>query len=90
MPLHNNGVSCFVSATVEVSKRVSRAYAIMLPMATIAPAMDLSATGRPEMAQPIATIVHVLRWPITVLDTGPVWATMKNWDILISDARPPD
>jgi hypothetical protein len=33
---------------------------------------------------------HVLTWPTTVLDTGPVWAMMKNCDILMMHAKNPD
>jgi hypothetical protein len=54
------------------------------------PSTDLSAAVRPEMAHPRATIVHVFTWPTTVLDTGPVWAIMKNWDMLIKQAQKPD
>lgn len=54
------------------------------------PSTDLSATARPEESQPRATMVHVFTWPTTVLDTGPVWAMIKNWDILIMQAQKPD
>jgi hypothetical protein len=67
-----------------------RAYAIIPPIATKTPMIDLSPTARPEVIQPIATMEHVLTWPTTVLDTGPVWAMMKNWDILIMQAKNPD
>ena len=60
------------------------------PTAMKTPRTDLSPTERPEVAQPSAMMVQVLRWPTTVLDTGPVWAMMKNWEMLISDAKPPD
>lgn len=60
------------------------------PMAIITPSTDLSPMARPDVAQPRATIEHVLTCPTTVLDTGPVWAIMKNWEMLISEAKPPD
>jgi hypothetical protein len=33
---------------------------------------------------------HVFTWPTTVLDTGPVWAMIKNCDMLIMQANMPD
>lgn len=60
------------------------------PIATITPSTDLSPMARPEVAQPRATMEHVLTWPTTVLETGPVWAIMKNWEMLMSEAKPPD
>ena len=35
-------------------------------------------------------MVQVLTWPTTVLETGPVWAMMKNWEMLMSEAKAPD
>jgi hypothetical protein len=52
--------------------------------------MDLSPMARPETIQPSDTMVHVLTWPTTVLETGPVWATMKNCEMLIREANAPD
>lgn len=46
--------------------------------------------ARPDVAQPSATMEHVLTWPTTVLDTGPVCAMMKNWEMLMREAKPPD
>lgn len=63
---------------------------MMPPMAVNTPRIDLSAMARPEVIQPSATMVHVLTWPTTVLETGPVWAMMKNWEMLMSAAKPPD
>ena len=60
------------------------------PTAINTPMTDLSPTDLPDVAQPSATIVQVFRCPTTVLDTGPVWATMKNCEILIKDANRPD
>lgn len=60
------------------------------PMATNTPRMDLSPIARPEVIQPSATMVHVLTWPTTVLETGPVCAMMKNCEMLMSAAKPPD
>ena len=54
------------------------------------PITDLSPTARPEVIQPRATIVQVFTWPTTVLETGPVCAMMKNWDMLIMQAKKPD
>jgi hypothetical protein len=51
---------------------------------------DLSLTARPEVIHPRATMEHVFTWPTTVLDTGPVCAMMKNWDMLITQAKKPD
>lgn len=51
---------------------------------------DLSPIARPDVSHPSATIVHVLTWPTTVLETGPVCAMMKNCEMLISAAKPPD
>ena len=66
------------------------AYEMMPPMATMTPIMPLSPTDRPPVIQPIVTIEQVLRCPTTVLETGPVEAMMKNCDMLISAANPPD
>tara|TARA_R110002060_G_scaffold10433_3_gene15507 strand:- start:990 stop:1181 length:192 start_codon:yes stop_codon:yes gene_type:complete len=63
---------------------------MMPPMAMKTPTMDLSPTARPEVIQPSATMEQVLTCPTTVLDTGPVWAMMKNWEILITQANKPD
>jgi hypothetical protein len=60
------------------------------PTAISTPKMLLSATARPLAIQPRATMEQVLRWPTTVLETGPVCATMKNWDRLIREAKHPD
>ena len=54
------------------------------------PISDLSPTARPEVIQPRATIEQVFTWPTTVLDTGPVWAMIKNWDMLIMQAQRAD
>jgi len=63
----------------------------MIPeRAMTTPSTDLSSAVRPEVTQPRATIVHVFTWPTTVLLTGPVWAMMKNWDMLIMQAQRPD
>lgn len=35
-------------------------------------------------------MVQVLTWPTTVLETGPVCAMMKNWEMLMSAAKQPD
>ena len=59
-------------------------------MATNTPRTDLSPTARPDVSQPRATIEQVLTWPTTVLDTGPVCAMMKNWDMLIMQAKKAD
>lgn len=59
-------------------------------MATTTPKMDLSPMGRPETNQPRATMVQVFRWPTTVLDTAPVCAMMKNWEMLMREAKKPD
>lgn len=64
---------------------------IVIPaMATTTPKMDLSAMGRPETNQPRATMVQVFRWPTTVLETAPVCAMMKNWEMLMREAKKPD
>lgn len=68
----------------------SETYAMIPPIAIMTPRTDLSPMARPDVAQPRATMEHVLTWPTTVLDTGPVWAMMKNWEMLISEAKPPD
>lgn len=60
------------------------------PIAINTPITDLSPTARPEVIQPRATMEQVLTWPTTVLETGPVWAMMKNWDMLIMQAKNPD
>ena len=60
------------------------------PMATKTPITDLSPTARPDVTQPKATIEQVFTCPTTVLDTGPVWAIMKNCDMLIMHAKNPD
>lgn len=60
------------------------------PTAIDTPTTDLSPTDLPDVAQPSATIVQVFKWPTTVLDTGPVCAMMKNWEILIKLAKKPD
>ena len=65
-------------------------YIVIPPMATMTPTMDLSPMGRPETNQPRATMVQVFRWPTTVLDTAPVCAMMKNWEMLIREAKRPD
>ena len=62
----------------------------MPPMAMKTPTMDLSPIARPDTIQPRATMVHVFRWPTTVLETGPVWAIMKNCEMLMSEAKAPD
>jgi hypothetical protein len=67
-----------------------RTYAIIPPMATKTPITDLSPTARPDVTQPRATMEQVLTWPTTVLDTGPVCAMMKNWDMFIMQANNPD
>ena len=59
-------------------------------MAMKTPITDLSPTARPDVIQPRATIEQVFTWPTTVLDTGPVCAIMKNWDMLIKHAKMPD
>lgn len=46
--------------------------------------------GRPETNQPRATMVQVFRWPTTVLETAPVCAMMKNWEMLMREAKKPD
>ncbi len=63
---------------------------MMPPRAVRTPKIDLSPMARPEEAQPRATMVHVLTWPTTVLETGPVWAMMKNCEMLIRAAKNPD
>ncbi len=63
---------------------------MMPPMAMSTPTTLLSPTARPDVIQPRATIEHVLTWPTTVEETGPVWAMMKNWDMLIMQAKKPD
>jgi hypothetical protein len=60
---------------------------MMPPMAIKTPITDLSPTARPDVSQPKATMEQVFT---TVLDTGPVCAMMKNWDILIMQANMPD
>ena len=65
-------------------------YPMIPPIATRTPMIDLSPTARPEVIQPSATIEHVLTWPTTVLETGPVCAMMKNWDMLMIQANNPD
>ena len=67
-----------------------RTYAIIPPMATKTPITDLSPTARPDVTQPKATMEHVLTWPTTVLDTGPVCAMIKNCDMLMMQANIPD
>lgn len=54
------------------------------------PSTDLSTIARPEVTQPNVTTVHVFTWPTTVLDTGPVCAMIKNWEMLIIQAQNPD
>jgi hypothetical protein len=68
----------------------AQTYDIIPPTAMRIPITDLSAAPRPETAQPSATIVQVFTWPTTVLDTGPVCAMMKNWDMLMVQAKRPD
>lgn len=51
-------------------------YAIIPPMAINTPIIAVSPTDLPDVAQPTATMVQVFTWPTTVLETGPVWATM--------------
>jgi hypothetical protein len=63
---------------------------MMPPMAIKTPITDLSPTARPDVSQPKATMEQVFTCPTTVLDTGPVCAMMKNWDILIMQANMPD
>jgi hypothetical protein len=63
---------------------------MMPPTATKTPITAISPTDLPDVAQPMATMVHVLRWPTTVLETGPVFATMKNWEMLMREAKTPD
>lgn len=65
-------------------------YEMIPPMAINTPMTDLSPIALPEDIQPSVTMVHVFRWPTTVLETGPVCATMKNWEMLMSAAKPPD
>lgn len=65
-------------------------YNIIPESAMKTPITDLSATARPEESQPRVTMVHDFTWPTTVLETGPVWAMIKNWDILIIQAQKPD
>lgn len=60
------------------------------PTAINTPTTDLSPTVLPDVAQPSATIVQVFKCPTTVLETGPVCAIMKNWEILIKLANRPD
>lgn len=62
----------------------------MAAMARKTPTRALSPVARPDMIQPMHTMVQVLTCPTTVLDTGPVWATMKNCDMLIREAKSPD
>lgn len=64
-------------------------YEIMPPIAMKTPRMLLSPTVRPLVIQPRATIEHVLTCPTTVLETGPVWATIKNCDKLMREAKAP-
>lgn len=65
-------------------------YAIIPPTATNTPSTDLSPMARPETSQPRPTMVHVLTCPTTVLETGPVWAMMKNCEMLMREAKRPD
>lgn len=55
-----------------------RTYPTIPPTAMNTPRTDLSPMARPEVIQPRATMVHVFTCPTTVLETGPVWAMMKN------------
>ena len=55
-------------------------YIVIPPMATMTP----------ETNQPRATMVQVFKWPTTVLDTAPVCAMMKNWEMLMREAKRPD
>jgi hypothetical protein len=71
-------------------RKLGTTYAMMPPIAINTPRTDLSPMALPEVAQPRATIVQVLTWPTTVLETGPVWAMMKNWEMLMRDAKKPD
>jgi hypothetical protein len=64
-------------------------YATMPPIAIITPRILLSPTPRPLAIHPRATIEHVFKCPTTVLDTGPVWAMMKNCDMLMRQAKNP-
>lgn len=68
----------------------ARTYQMIPAIAMNTPDTDLSPIARPDVIQPSATIVHVLTWPTTVLDTGPVCAMMKNCEMLMSAAKPPD
>lgn len=74
----------------EGGKTKGGSYIVIPPMATMTPKMDLSPMGRPETSQPSATMVQVFRWPTTVLETAPVCAMMKNWEMLIREANRPD
>jgi hypothetical protein len=65
-------------------------YDIIPPMAMNTPITDLSPTARPDVIHPRATMEQVFTWPTTVLDTGPVCAMMKNWDMLMMQAKKPD
>lgn len=75
---------------LKTALKKSLTYDIIPERAMITPRTDLSVAGRPEVIQPRETMVHVFTWPTTVLDTGPVWAMMKNWDMLIMQAQRPD
>jgi hypothetical protein len=85
---HDSGVES--PAWYSCAELVQGTYEMIPPIATKTPNTALSPTARPEVIQPRATIEHVFTWPTTVLDTGPVWAIMKNCDILIMHANSPD
>lgn len=65
-------------------------YPMMPARAMSRPRTHMSATARPEESQPRTTMMHVLLWPTTVLETGPDCAMMKNWETLMRTARAPD
>lgn len=51
-------------------------YIVIPVTATMTPNADLSLIARPDKIHPRPTMVQVLIWPTTVLETGPVCATM--------------
>lgn len=65
-------------------------YVIIPKIAIKTPTKALSPSARPDMIHPIATIEQVFTWPTTVLETGPVCAMIKNWEMLIKQAKNPD
>lgn len=77
---HNHRITVDWSAGLQTAEEAGygSTHAIMPPMAIRTPMTDLSPMARPDIIQPRPTIVQVLTWPTTVLDTGPVWAMMKN------------